>query len=439
MLVEILIISVLILINGIFTCAELGILSVNRNKIRLKAEEGSKRAILILDILEKPDTLLPTIQIAVTISGLFVGAYSGQVFAEPITNALISGGYFSSFIAEDTLQSLVVICITIILSYFTLVFAELVPKKIALSNPEKVANIMIHPIIIFSKLCKPFVIVLSFSSILVLKILGIKVDKERDSVTEEEIRMLVDAGGKIGNIDADERQMINNIFEFNDITAEEIATHRTDIVSLDIEDTFEEILKVATNDKHSRIPVYEDNIDNIIGVLHIKDIMKYIINNPNKAKTEIDVRSILRDPYFVPTSKKADELFEEMKNNKIQFSIVIDEYGGTVGIVTMEDLIEEVMGNIFDEYDGEEVLEIDEIDQNTFIINGTTSLEDVSDYLSTPLPVDEYDTIGGFVIGQLGRIPNNEEQPEVEFEGLIFKVKGVYEKRIQKVLVCKVT
>lgn len=438
MLIEIFIISILILINGIFTCAELAMLSVKLNKIKLKADAGNKKAILLLNVLEKPDTLLSTIQIVVTTSRLFVGAYSGYVFAEPIVASLISGGYFSSFVAQDTLQSLVVIFITIILSYFTLVFAELVPKKIALNNSEKVANIMIHPIIIFSKLCKPFIIVLSFSSILVFKILGIKVDKEKDSVTEEEIRMLVDAGGKIGNIDADERQMINNIFEFNDITAEEISTHRTNIVSLNIEDTYEEIIKVATNDKHSRIPVYEDNIDNIIGVLHIKDIMKYIINNPNKETTQIDIRNILREPYFVPTSKKADELFEEMKNNKIQFSIVIDEYGGTVGIVTMEDLIEEVMGNIFDEYDGEEVPEIDEVDQNTFIINGTTSLEDVSHYLNAPLPIDEYDTIGGFVIGQLGRIPNNNEQPEVEFGGLIFKVKGVYEKRIQKVVVCKV-
>lgn len=437
MLLEILVIALLILINGIFTCAELAILSVNRTKINLKAAEGNKKAILINDILEKPDTLLPTIQIAVTITSLFVGVYSSNAFSEPITLFLLSSDYFSSTFSEETLQSIVVIIITVLLSYFTLVFAELVPKKIALNKTDIVANIMIRPILIFSKICKPFVMVLSFSSTMVLKLLTIDVNREKETVTEEEIRMLVDAGGKIGNIDADERQMINNIFEFNDKTAEEISTHRTDIFSLDIEDSFEEIIKVATNNKHSRIPVYEDNIDKIIGVLHIKDIIKYIIDTSNMTKNTFDIKSILREPYFVPTSKKADELFEEMKRNKIQFSIVIDEYGGTVGIVTMEDLIEEVMGNIFDEYDEEEVPEIDTLDQDTFVINGTTSLEHVSEYLSTNLPVDEYDTIGGFVVGQLGRIPNNDEQPEIEYGGFIFKVKGVCDKRIQKIIVYK--
>lgn len=434
MLVEFLLISVLIVISGIFTTVELAVLSVNRNKINLKVEEGDEKARLISETIEKSDMFLSTMAISRTTIWLFVGAYAARVFIEPATD--LADNIFNDIGSTESLYAIVIFVTIVCLSYIILIFGEVVPKKIAINNPEKIAYLAIKPTIIFLSLCKPFVSIISISAGCILKILGIREDRKQEHVTEEEIRMLVDAGGEIGNIAADEMQMINNVFEFNDKTVEEISTHRTDIVSLNVEASTKEVVAVVANDKYSRIPVYEDNIDNVIGVLHIKDIMKYIANN--ESENNLDIRSILRKPYFVPTSKKADELFGEMKNNKIQFSIVIDEYGGTVGIVTMEDLIEEIMGNIFDEYDGEEVPEIDELDKNTFIINGTTSLEEVSEYLDTPLPVDEYDTIGGFVIGQLGRIPSSDEQPEIEFEGLTFKVKGVYEKRIQKIIVCKV-
>ena len=434
MLIEFLVISVLIMVSGFFSTVELAILSVNRNKMSLKVEEGDKKSKLIIEIIEKSDIFLSTMAISRTTIWLFVGAYATQTLIEPVLYSLISDDMDS----VESLQNIVVVVTIVILSYLILVFGEVVPKKIAINNPEKIAYLVIRPIFIFSKLCRPFVVVISVSSGFVLKILRVKQNREKEHITEEEIRMLIDAGGEIGNIDADEMQMINNVFEFNDKTAEEISTHRTDIISLDIKADIKEMVAVATNDKYSRIPVYEDNIDNVIGVLHIKDIMKYIVSNGDLSQSNVDIKGILRKPYFVPTSKKADELFEEMRNKKIQFSIVIDEYGGTVGIVTMEDLIEEIMGNIFDEYDGEEVVDIDELDKDTFIINGTTSLEDVSQYLDTQLPIDDYDTIGGFVIGQLGRIPADGEQPEIEFKGLIFKIKSVHEKRIQKIVVSRI-
>lgn len=435
MLVDILIIVLFIILNGIFTCAELAILSTNKAKIRQKAEEGNKKAILIKEVLTQTDTFLPSIAIAYTVMGIFIGTYSGLVFSAPISNWILSVGDLYYTLNEATLESIVVIVITVILSYVTIVFAETIPKKMALIYSEKIAFALIHPIVIFTKIIAPLAFILSKSGYFVLKILGIKNDKETEYATEEDIRMLVDEGEEVGNIDEDEREMIRNVFAFDDKTAEEIATHRTDIVSLDIEDEQQEILNVI-NENHSRIPVYEDNIDNIIGVLHIKDLIRQIIEYPNK---NIDIKPLLRDPYFVPSSKKLNQLFSEMKKNKIPFSIIIDEYGGTSGIVTMEDLIEEVMGSIFDEYDDEESPEIDKIDDDTYIISGTASLEHVNETLLLELPTEEYDTLGGFVIGQIGRIPTNEEELEVVYEGVIFKVQGVYEKRIKQLFVNKLS
>ena len=430
MLVEFLVVAVLIVLSGMFTAVELAILSVNLNKMNARAEEGDKKAKLISEIIEKSDIFISTMAMFRTTIWLFVGVYTSRVFTEPLIYLLFQNNIFN----DNRLEGVVLIAIIVSLSFLILILGEVVPKKIAINNPEKITYLVAKPIIIFSKICKPFVSVISVSSKIILKILGVN-EKEKENVTEEEIRMMIDVGGEVGNIAADEMEMINNIFEFNDKTVEEIATHRTDIVSLDIKDDFQKVLSVAANEKYSRIPVYENNIDNVIGILYVKDVMKHIVNGINLSEENTDIKGILRKPYFVPTSKKADELFEEMRSSKIQISIVVDEYGGTVGIVTMEDLIEEIMGNIFDEYDDEEVLEINELDENTFIINGTTDLEEVSIHLNITLPIDQYDTIGGFIIGQLGRIPNDDEQPEIQFGNLTFKVKSIHEKRIQEIIV----
>lgn len=433
MIIDIFIIFIIILLNGVFTCAELAILSVNKTKVRQKADEGDKKAILIKEVLSQTETFLPTVAITYTIMGLFVGTYSGLVFSEPLTNWLLSIGNLSEILSSAILEGIVAIFITVTLSYFTLIFAEIVPKRLAISFPEKVAYVMVGLIVVIVKVLRPLVVVVSSSSSLVIALMGIKSNKENDYATEEDIRMMVDEGGEVGNIDEEEKEMIKNIFAFDDKIAEEIATHRTDIVSLDIEDGYDEILKVLS-ENHSRIPVYEEDIDHIIGVLHARDLMKYLMKMSLEGG-DIDIRPLLRKPNFVPSSKKLNQLFREMKKEKITLSIVVDEYGGTLGIVTMEDLIEEVMGSISDEYDTEEGEDIEKIDKQTYVISGTASLERVNEELNFELPVEEYDTLGGFVIGQIGRIPNNEEEVELEFNGATFKVRGVHENRIQQLVV----
>ncbi len=254
--------------------------------------------------------------------------------------------------------------------------------------------------------------------------------------SQEELRSIFDAGAEAGEIDEAEFEMINNIFEFDDKTAGDIVIHRTDLVAVSVNATFEKIVDVFTTEKYSRIPVYEENIDNIVGILYIKDIISYLASA--KSTKTFDVKAIMRKPYFVPFSKKTNELFKEMKKNKVHLTVVLDEYGGTVGIVTMEDLIEEVLGNILDEHDEEEIPEIKKLDENTYEISGMASLTLVSEILEAKLPVDEYDTLSGFLIGQLGHIPEDIEKPEIEFEGILFKVDSVKEKRIKSTIVCRV-
>jgi putative hemolysin len=440
LLQDVIILAILILVNGFFSSAELAVLSVNPNKIKYRADRGDKKAILIKKTLEHQDNFLSTIQIAITLVGLLLGAYAGQTFADPIISLFVRLGLSPAAAHSASLKSGVVILITILLSYFQLVLGELVPKRLALKKTEFMADLVVGPVNFLAVICKPFVKLLSMSTNAVVRLLGIDPNEDTEQVTEEEIRMMVDAGSEIGNIDENEMEMINNIFEFDDKTAEDVSVHRTDIVAIDIDDDLSEIIPSIWEMKYSRVPVYEDNIDNIIGILHIKDILKYIIDEKIdvNANINIDLRKILRKAYFVPTSKKTDELFAEMKLNKIHIAIVVDEYGGTSGIVTMEDLVEEIMGNIFDEYDDEELPEIRQIDTGTYEIIGTASLDLVEETLETNLPDDEYETLSGFLIGQLGYIPNDNERPEVEFNGVLYKISEVEDKRISKIIACKV-
>lgn len=260
-----------------------------------------------------------------------------------------------------------------------------------------------------------------------------KLKKNKD-VTQEEIMELIDVGEETGTIDENEREMINNIFKFDDKTAEDIATHRKEIAALNIDSTNEEIIDFVLEQKYTRIPVYEENIDNIIGILHIKDVLKFLVNND---KSKLNIKKMLMKPMFVPISKKTDELFEQMQRDKIHMCIVIDEYGGTQGIVTMEDLIEEVMGDILDEYDEEEIPDITSINENEFVIDGTTDLETVSEELGIEFPEEDYDTLSGFFIGQIGHIPEDNENAEIEYQGYKFKIEEIEEKRISLIKVYK--
>nr|WP_294584639.1 hemolysin family protein [uncultured Anaerotignum sp.] len=271
--------------------------------------------------------------------------------------------------------------------------------------------------------------------VLIAKIMLLQKKHAQHTVTEEGIRQMVDAGGDNGSIDESEKEMINNIFELSNTSVEEIATHRTDIVAVPLEATLEEIKEVLMEEKYSRIVVYEDNIDNIVGVFHVKDLVKYILTDSTRMEEgNFHLEDIMMQPYFVPFSKKTDELIEEMQREKVHMAIVIDEYGGTSGIVTMEDVMEEIVGNIFDEYDLEEEEDICPIDENSYSISGKADLQDVAEQLGIVFEDDEdYDTLGGYLIGRLGRIPEDDEMPEIAVGGWLFQIKQFEEKRIEKV------
>lgn len=271
--------------------------------------------------------------------------------------------------------------------------------------------------------------------VLIAKIVLLQKKHAQHAVTEEGIRQMVDAGGSNGSIDESEKEMINNIFELSNTSVEEIATHRTDIVAVPLEATLAEIKEVLMEEKYSRIVVYEDNIDNIVGVFHVKDLIKYILTDSTRMEEgNFHLEDIMMQPYFVPFSKKTDELIEEMQREKVHMAIVIDEYGGTSGIVTMEDVMEEIVGNIFDEYDLEEEEDICPIDENSYSISGKADLQDVAEQLGIVFEDDEdYDTLGGYLIGRLGRIPEDDEMPEIAVGGWLFQIKQFEEKRIEKV------
>jgi len=418
-----------IICNSLFAASEIAIISVNQNRLRKNAENGDKRAVLLRKMTEDPSKLLAAIQVGVTIIALFSGAFAAQSFSGNLTVVFNRMGIPLS----DTVS---VIIITMLLAYFNLVFGELIPKRIAIKKADAVALAFIQPVFYFSVFFKPLVYLLSASSDFFMKIAGVNIRDIEEDVTEEEIRLMVDAGGDTGAIDESEMEMINNVFEFDDKTAEDICTHRTDFISISVDADINELTEVLDAEKFSRIPVYEDNLDNIIGILHIKDLIKYIIQNK---LDEIDLRQIMRKPYFVPFSVKTDELFENMRKKKVHLAVVLDEYGGTLGLITMEDLIEEVMGNIFDEYDEEEKPDIVVLPDNSYLVSGGADLQEVSDYFNVLLPIDDYNTLSGFIVSQLGRIPSMEEQPEIEFNGMLFKVNKVDERRIIEVLICKVT
>jgi len=431
LLTEVLLLALLVLLNAFFAASEIALISVNDNKIRLMAEEGDKKAKLIQKLTGEPSKFLATIQIGITLAGFLASAFASESFADPLVQFILTLGVP---VSEAWLKTVAVVVITIILSYFTLVFGELVPKRLAMKKAEAIARFVVGPLNSLSFVTSPFVKLLTLSTNFCVRFFGVDPNAEEEEVTEEEIRMMIDVGGEKGTIAESEQMMLNNIFEFNNKTVSEVMTHRTEIKALPVEATLEEVIDFLNKEKYSRIPVYEGTIDNIIGILHSKYLFKHLTKNGRHQ--DFNLRDLIRQPYFVPDSKRTDELFKELQQNKTHMAVIIDEYGGTAGIVTLEDLIEEIVGNIFDEDDVIEK-EIDKLDDNTYLINGTTSLDKVQEYLQTSLPVEEYDTLSGFVIGQLGRIPRRDEKPVVEFNNLVFKVEEVEEKRVAKVKVCK--
>ncbi len=424
---EILLLLLLISLNAFFAASEIALISLNDNKIKVMAEDGHKKAKQLLKLLGEPSGFLATIQIGVTLAGFLASAFAADTFAEPLV-ALIKTTDIQ--LSDSILRIVTVVLITLILSYFTLVFGELVPKRIAMTKAEPIAFSVVSVLLVISTITSPFVRFLSFSTNLIVRMFGIDPNAAQNNVTEEEIRMMVDVGEEKGTIQQREKMMINNIFEFNNKEAEDIMTHRMELFSLPVSATLDEIIDLINQEKFTRIPVYEDNIDDIIGILHVKDLIPLI----NAESVEhFSLKENIRKPYFVPTSKKIDELFVDLQLAKTHIAVVIDEYGGTAGIVTIEDLIEEIVGNIFDEYD-EVPVEFNKLADDSYEVSGMMNLEELEERFEVGFPIDEYETLSGFIISLLGKIPEDDDVSEIDFKNLHFRIAQVTEKRIEKVI-----
>ena len=421
---------VLILLNGWFAATEVAILSLNEIKLRADAEEGDKTAAKLLKLCEAPNKFLSTIQVCITLAGFLGSAFAAEAFSDPLAQAILNAG---AKIDPELLDTLCVVLITLILSYFTLVLGELTPKRIAMHYPDKMARMGLKVISFCSVLFKPLVWLLSASTNGLLRLMRIDPNAEEEEVTEEDIRALVDMGEESGAIEEAEKEMIENIFEFNNRTAENVMTHRTDVTAIWVDEEWDVILQTIRETGLSRFPVYNEDMDDIIGTLNTR---VFLLNmQTEKPRT---VREMLREAYFVPSTVQADTLFRNMQIKKIHMAIVIDEYGGMAGIVTMEDLLEEIVGNIYDEFDPQAEAEITRVDEETWRISGQAALEDVAEALDVELPLEEdYDTFGGLIFSQFTIIPEDGAQPELDCHGLHIVVEKIEDHRIEKALVTK--
>lgn len=417
---QLLLIVLLTAINAFFASAEMAIVSINKSKVRKLKEEGNTKAKLLEELIEEPSNFLSTIQIGITLAGFFSSASAATGISEHISGLLAP---FSIPYANE----ISMIGVTLILSYFTLVFGELIPKRIALKKAEKISLISVKPIYFISKIAKPFIKLLSLSTTLVLKITRNNDADIEEKVSEEEIKSLISQSQEDGCIERDEEEMIYGVFDFNDKTAKEIMTPRNELFSINMEDDINNILDDVLNSSYSRIPVYKDTIDNIVGILYTKDLL---VEARRVGFDNIQLKNILQKPFFALETRRTNELFKVLKDKKVHLAILFDEYGGTVGIVTMEDLIEEIVGDIEDEYDSEECL-VTKIDENNFFVKASMTVTDFNDLFDLDIEIGEYDTLNGYLLTKLNRIPD--EGSNFQLEDIEFTVIKVENRRIENI------
>ena len=424
---QILLLACLILLNAFFAATEMAFVSLNDAKISVKAKEGDKKYKKIEKMLKNPSKFLATIQIGITLAGFLSSAFASDVFASELAKVLFD---LTHAFSVTVWQNISIVVITIILSYFTLIFGELVPKRIAMENAEKFSKFSISIISVLAKVMSPFVKFLTWSTDVVSKLFGVKKESE-ETVTEEEIRMMVDVGQENGTINDDEKEMINNVFELNDKEVSEIMIHRTEMFALEDTMSVSEVSKklIEGEYRYSRIPVYNEDIDNIEGILYIKELLR--------ANSNVKIKKLLKDTLCIPESKRINEVFKEMQKNKIHMAIVVDEYGGTAGVVTMEDILEEIVGDIYDEYDPVEE-KYEKIDENTYIVDGQMSILDFEKLIGVKNIETEYDTVSGYLMELMDRVPTEEENHVIETDKLVFKIEEFDDRRISKVKVCKI-
>ncbi len=425
---QILLQIILILINAFFAATEIAVISLNTTKLRKMADDGDKYAPRLLKMAENPSGFLSTIQIGITLAG-----FLGSAFAADNLAVYISPLFLEIGVPAGIANTLAVIIITLIISFFTLIFGELVPKRIAQQKAFAVAKFSSGVISVTAKIMKPVVWLLSATTNLILKILRLKEDGDPEAVTEDDIKLMVDAGGESGSIEEDEKEWIQNVFEFNDMSVSDIMTREPDVVSFQVDTPENEILDTIKDSGLSRFPVYDEDINDILGILNARDFLISLNSGDHKG-----IRELLRSAYMVPESIHADKLFSDMQAKKTHIAIVVDEYGQTVGIVTLEDLLEEIVGNIYDEFDPQEESEIQKISDTEWKVSGALSLSDFSRETGIELEENEdYDTIGGMVLSTLSQIPEDGTTLHVVINGLDINVTKIEDRRIEEAIVRK--
>src|SRR6056297_991563 len=409
---------VLIIINGILASSEISLVSLKRVKLKQKAESGDSKAKRLLKIKQNPSDFLSTIQVGITLAGLLSGAFAADTLARTLVK------WLSGFAIPNTLLSLIdivaVILVTIILTYFMLIFGELVPKRIGMKNPYRISSRFISPIIFLSIVTKPLVRLLSLSTNAVLNFLGMSLSQEEHIMTEEEILLNMREGREQGTIEETEEHIVRNLFKFTDLLVEDVMRHRTEIQAIPVEASFMDVVKLMRETSHGKFPVFEENIDRIVGVVYSKDFISTYPEEDTKAPLP-RVRDIMRLPFFVPESHLLVNLFSEMKEHKNYLAVVVDEYGGTSGIITMTDILEEIVGDIETPY----VEMIEKSSGGGYIVDGRIKMKDLLEFLSIKIDTDENNTLSGFVIDSLGYVPNKEQKTEIEVENYLFQVKEI--------------
>lgn len=420
---SIFLIFILILANVFFIVAHMSIESTNKNKIKVLAKKGNKSAQLLKKILKEPTKVLTTIEFSSKLTGFFASALAAITISDKIS-------LFLKNVNIPYGREFSIVLITVILTYITMILVELTRKKISNKKIESVAMLIIRPVIFISKVLYPLVYILVITNTVISKLLGIKdiEDKKEANLSKDELKSLINVGQEVGILDKSEKKMLQGVFEFDHKTAREVMTPRTDVFAINFSTNTDVIAKTLISEQFSRIPVYKENTDNIIGILYLKDFFEAVVKvGVNNVKLE----NMIRPAYIVPESKNIDELFKELKNNKNHMAIIFDEYGGFSGIVTIEDLIEEVMGDILDEYD-ENKMEIDEIDNNIYLVDGFLTIDKVNKHLNLNLESKGIDTIGGFVINLIGGIPV-ENHRAIQYDNISFEVCKTSKKRIEKI------
>ncbi len=418
---------VLIGANAFFAATEIAVLQLSPGKLRRMVEEGEDRAApRILRLVEHPSNFLSAIQIGITLAGLLASAFAADNFADPLTDWLYNSVGFTA-LSHGVLRTVIIIIITLVLAYFTLVLGELVPKQLALHKPYQIARVTTGVVAGISVVLRPVIWLLAASSRGVLRLFGVKGELREESVTEDEIRMMVDVGHEKGTIDPEEKEMIDNVFELDDTIARDVMTHRVDVVAVEADMTTEEVLEVIEKSGLSRYPVYDDSFDDILGVLYART---YLLNLHEDAPRGI--REMLRPACFVPETVKASTLLRDMQRRKDHMAVVLDEYGGFSGIVTMEDIVEEIFGSIYDEFDEVEEPDMIQLTDDLWRVAGDADVEELEEVLGVELPEDrEYDTLGGLVFSQLSSIPADGEEVVVDVAGMHIHTEPVVDHHVE--------